>query len=533
MLRQFQVLAVNEVDWAFRLTQPISSRPDYIHTEERVQYQQVVVNVQGVPYDETAYYQELYELSLQQGVTILSEDLDKTIPPERFQALQKMYELVQKQPTLSLNRFVAFLDAEHLLPRYQNEWQRELRLQFITILQQFEQDKGTRYTHPDFRRLLLDLIKWMWNHIDPWLKQFDMVTATPSIVWFGALTTSQHYFLRYCINCGFDVALITPNEAAVIVPAMSVVRYPTMQADTQFPTAPPKQQTTVAYGAQREISTILGGEDGYLAPWSLREHEAHGITLRTTYNEIEILSEQRALVRPGFEVKQHQVTIPVLFTKISGVTLDEASYWAQIHRLVALDHATLIEEFPFQEENRANNQYHYTQALGRDGKLSIDKMLASNWWQHAHLHDGVQRSIAAAMIRLCEAPRLKRLVGETDDALRLYTFSQAMQMPRTVGALLQRYDYTQDVPKIILYNNEINGELSRADAAMLLMLNELGLDIVLFNPAGLNDMERYVDKAQFDHHLLDEMRFNYAYRAPQTKSSLTDVFKGFLGFRRD
>ena len=533
MLRQFHVLAVNEVDWAFRLTQPISSRPDYIHTEEHVQYPQVVVNVQGMPYDETAYYQELYQLSCDNTVTILSETLDKTIPPERFQALQKMYELVQKQPDLSLNRFVAFLDAEQLLPRYQNEWQREVRLQFITILQQFEQDKGARYTHPDFRRLLLDLIKWMWNHIDLWLKQFDMVTAIPSIVWFGDLTTSQRYFLRYCINCGFDVALITPAGADVLVPTMQIVTHPAQQPAAQFPTEPPKQQTTVAYGAQREITTMLSGEDGYLAPWALREHGAHGITLRTTYNEIAMLSEERSIVRPGFEVKQAEVKIPVLFTKISGVTADEESYWAQIHRFVGLPHALLLEQFPFQEENRANNQYHYTQALGKDGKLALDKMLASNWWQHGHLNDGVQRSIAAAIIRLCEAPRLKRQAGESDEALRLYTFSQAMQLPQTVGALLQRYDYTQDVPKIIIYNNELNGELSRADAATLLLINELGLDIIIYNPAGLNDIERYIDKAQFDHHLLDDMRFNYHYRSPQTKSSLTDVFKSFLGRRRD
>lgn len=537
MIRHITSMVVSETNWISEFQQPITQRENYKWTNEVLHYKQVVVKIMGIPYDETNYYRQLYDLSQLSMITILSEVLDKTIPPKRFQALQKMYQLVQAQPQLSLNRFVAFLDAEYLLPRYQNEWQRELRVQFIKILQQFEQEHGERYTHPDFRRVMLDMIKWIWNHLDQWLKENDMIHNIPKIVWFGAMNKSQQYFLQYCVNCGFDIAILQPTGMPLFFDIANTIVYPMQATEASFPKELPSQQMTIAYGAQKEITQLLQGRnDGYFAPWALRELLVQGITLRTTYDEALLLWQDRAMLRPGFEVEKDHVKVPVLFAKISGVLNDELTYWQQVHQIVDHDNVVLIKKFPLQKENIVNNQYHYRQALQRDKTLNVTKMLKSNWWQYAQLHEGMQYAIATAICKVCHKPRLKRQQGETEEDLILYMFSQMMNLPEAIMVELQRYDYAQEIPKVVLYHNDTTTSLTRADVVTLLLLNELGVDIILFNPTGQNDIERYLETTYFDHHLLDDMRFNYEYQSQEEKdrfSNITSAFKNLLNRRRD
>jgi hypothetical protein len=85
-------------------------------------------------------------------------------------------------------------------------------------------------------------------------------------------------------------------------------------------------------------------------------------------------------------------------------------------------------------------------------------------------------------------------------------------MPDVFMRLLQKFDYSQDVPKVILYNNEYNGELTRSDAVLLLLLHELGVDLVLYSPTGNKDLEQYVDDDVFDLHMLDDIVFDLEFK---------------------
>ena len=65
---------------------------------------------------------------------------------------------------------------------------------------------------------------------------------------------------------------------------------------------------------------------------------------------------------------------------------------------------------------------------------------------------------------------------------------------------MQKFDYSQEVPKVILYNNAMNGTFVRSDAALFLLLNQFGIDIVIYNPPGQNDIENFLDERIFDVH---------------------------------
>ncbi|TDW02576.1 YceG family protein [Pseudobacillus badius] len=535
MKRKPIFMQVDYTNWMEELAKPITSRPQYHQEESEVQYSRIAARVLGAGFDETEYLLALYSLSEQPHVCLLSETLDKTMPNDRFQSIQRIHHIIQEEPQLSINRFVAFLEGAELLPKYKEDpdFNRLVRSALIEVFALFQANHGGALGHPEFRRVFLDMIKWIWNHLDPWVKEIPLAQDVPHIVWYGDMSKSQAYFLYYLILLGMDVVILHPegkDDFKEIDPKNEwtvQAAYPSTMKLQPFPTEEPKRQGTVAYRASKEIEHVLNHEgSAFYKPWQFRNHLPVSVILKTTYDEVFLLAKEKAFIRPGFAVEGEEVKVPNLFAKISGVSKNRKDYWEKMHKLTSGPNAVTITSFPYRKESKANNQFHYRHALGKDGQLDPSKMLESNWWQYGQLHDGLQLGIAAAISRMCADPKIKPLSGESEEDVRLYLFTQTITMPEEILNVLQTFDYSQDVPKIILYNNEKNGDLSRADAAFLLLLSEFGLDIILYNPPGHNDLERFIDKQYFDHHLLEDMVFDLPFDSGKKDFSiLSRIFK--------
>ena len=101
---------------------------------------------------------------------------------------------------------------------------------------------------------------------------------------------------------------------------------------------------------------------------------------------------------------------------------------------------------------------------------------------HKRLPEGLQHGIAEAIIHTCESEMCKPIAKETKQDVALYVFAQLSQIPPNILEQLEKFDYSQDVPKIVIFNNEKSGELTRSDAVLLLFLNQIGVDVFHFNP---------------------------------------------------
>ena len=411
-------------NWATELSKPIAARPDYQLGEDRIQYSQIATRIVGSGFDETEYMIELYTASQATGVYVLSETLDKTMPPERFQSIQRIYDLIQEQPNLSINRFVAFLEGAQLLPKYGEDpdFNRLVRSALIEVLELFKKNHAGAFHHPEFRRVFLDIIKWTWNHIDLWVKGTPIDKDIPHIIWYGDMNKSQMYFLFYTILLGMDVVILHPegkDEFKELDPESKwsfLTEYPTTMKIQPFPQEEPKRQGTVAYRASKEIDHVLHHEgSAYYKPWQFRNHLPVAVTLKTTYDEIFLLAKEKAFIRPSFSANGDEVKIPALFAKVSGVSTSRKEYWDKMHRLTSQPNCLVVKKFPFIQETKANNQYHYQHALGKDGRLVPEKMMQGNWWQYGQLHDGAQKGLAAAISRICANSKMKAQPGETPE----------------------------------------------------------------------------------------------------------------------
>ncbi|MCS0672122.1 YceG family protein [Cytobacillus firmus] len=530
------IIKITHENWTSHLTKPNHERDSYREEQQTLHIGQIVARFLGVPLDEDEYYNRLFDLihTENAGLLLLSEEhLDKTINNQQFQAIQKVLNINREQD-LSINRFAAFLDGEQLLLKSSlPSMHRKIREAMISMLKLFSEHEPAGLKNQDIRRVLVDVIKWSTNHLSTELKDIDPEMAMPKILWYGNGKKSHFYFLYYLVQIGCDILYFSPSgedlpaKMGPVGQESFVHHYPEKKKPEPFPQEKRRRSATVAYRASREIETILNHEgSGLYKPWQLRDYTPSSVTLKTTYDELFILIKEKAMIRPNFEVREGRVIIPSVFSKIQGVSRNRKEYWDRIQTISQYDESLLIRRFPFTNSVNNDFRFHYRNALDREGKLDPEKIIAGHYWRYQQLPGGLQNGIAMAIRNMCERPRIKPLSGEAEEELKIYLFSQSLQIPPSILKLMQQFDYSQEVPKIILYNNELNGTMVRSDAALLLLLNQFGLDIVLYNPPGHNDIENFIEEDIYDVHWLEDVVFEQEFKEPSFLKKV--LFQGIL-----
>lgn len=533
------LLPISNENWLPTLKKDIKERPQFTIEQKTVHFGQVVARFLGIPLDDDEYYNNLYDLihTEQAGLILLSEDtLDKTIDNQQFQSIQKVLNINREQ-SLSINRFVAFLDGEQLLLKSSiPSLHRKTREAMMAVLELFSTQEPDGLKSQELRRVLVDIIKWTINHLGADWNRVSPEVSMPKLLWYGNSNKSHHYFLYYLFQIGCDIIVFSPSGEDIIIGGHTelnntfIHNYPEQKQPEPFPIEKSRRSSTVAYRASREIESILNHEgSGFYKPWQLREYTPLSVTLKTTYDELFLLIKEKALVRPNFEVKNGQVKIPAIFAKVQGVSKNRKEYWDRLQMISQMDHSLLIQRFPF--TNNVNNdfRFHYRNALGNDGLLDPEKMIGAHYWKYHHLPTGLQNGIAMAIRNICARPYIKPVYNEDVEELQAFLFTQGMQIPASILQLLQKFDYSQDVPKLILYNNELNGTMTRTDAALLLLLNQFGIDIVLYNPPGHNDLENFIDEGVYDVHWLEDVVFELEFKEPSLFNRVKGIFKNLRG----
>ncbi|WP_282155610.1 YceG family protein [Cytobacillus gottheilii] len=530
------VTTVAAENWLETLKRQTNNRPSYHLNNGLLQIGQVVVRILGVKMDEDEYYNELFSLVNEQNIRfiLLSEEhLDKTIDNNHFQSIQKIININNEQ-NLSVNRFVAFLDGEQLLIKSENgAIHRKIREAMIEVLKQFTANEKDGLKNAELRRVLVDLVKWSFNHLESQLIQVNPEISMPKILWYGETVKSHYYFLYFMLKLGCDMVIYNPAGKDPLAPLASELTaalletYANEKDPASFPTEKRRRSATVAYRASREIESILNHEgSGFYKPWQLREYTPVSVTLKTTYDELYLLMKEKAMIRPNFEVKDGTVSIPSIFAKVQGVSRNRKEYWDRLQQLTSLDHTLLIKRFPFTNSINNDFRYHFRNALDKSGLLDPEKMISAHYWKYGHLPAGLQTGIATAIRNICAVPALKAQPHESEEDIKTYLFAQSMQIPPSMLKLFQKFDYSQDVPKVVLYNNEVNGFLVRTDAALLLLLNQFGIDVVIYNPPGHNDIENFIDESLYDVHWLEDVVFDQEFKEPSIiKSTISKLFK--------
>lgn len=305
-----------------------------------------------------------------------------------------------------------------------------------------------------------------------------------------------------------------------------------MSSDTQ-------RTKTEAFQAKEKFDEMFYDKESFnYRPWQFANYEVYANTLKTTYDEITIWGPQYAIIRPGWKIEGNRVYIPNLFSKVSGVHKDTNSYIDEINLLTDREETLLFKSFPIYRKFPVHNVVKiYSSFLRTNGTIDRDKLLSSTYWKYKELKASTQEVIADRIVEFCKIhdfwkyrnfkikldlsiiDKFSNYVSSSkskealdEKIMRISIFEILTNLDKKFLNLLQSFDYPKEIPKIILYHNRNSGTFTFADAILLMFLNSMGVDIVIYSPGGSSDIENFVKNNYFDVHMLEEINDNLSYK---------------------
>lgn len=300
---------------------------------------------------------------------------------------------------------------------------------------------------------------------------------------------------------------------------------------------------TDAYKTNSEISEKLNSEDSYCyKPWQFADYKINACTLKTTYEEVGIWTLQQAMFRPGFKVEHGEVYIPNIFAKVSGVHDKLRQYRKEMKVLKKQPNTMFFYAFPLYRARISKlTPKSYYSVLDASGHIDKYKLINSGFWRYRNLRSSLQNLIADRIVDFCELYRFKNyeawsnsapknnIMGSIEDLLKTFdirinltpegfeaakikVFTILNEIEEPLTKLLTKFDYPYYIPKVIVYNNGSSySKVTFEDAVKLMFMSSMGIDVIIFNPSGYNDIEDYIREKYYDIHRLEKVAFNLPY----------------------
>ncbi len=333
-------------------------------------------------------------------------------------------------------------------------------------------------------------------------------TEIPVLMYYGNIAAPEIAFLHFMSRLGIDVLYICSNTSGLaelkrnnLEGRMQIFELPCSVPVTPYPDKPVRAKlATVAYNASKELNNILYNNDTIFRDFQFSDMQS--ITLKTTYEEIDVLWHQPAKYRTGFEVNGDKVTVPNIFAKISGVKDGSLNaYWDSVRWKLSPDTRVIIKSPSYKKYAESQlgifNQYY------RGEQILTEQLKASPLNKYGHLSDSLQTLIFSKMQEAVDSGFLKIA---PDELLPLVIYV-GMNLDREILRLLQKFDFTKDIPKLIIID-VIEDTFSKIECIQLVLYSLLGFDILICTPTGYRDIETFVSEAAFETHTMNEFEYN-------------------------
>ena len=276
---------------------------------------------------------------------------------------------------------------------------------------------------------------------------------------------------------------------------------------------------TVAYSAERELDTKLyGGDTGIYRNFQFPNSQS--VTLKTTYEEIDILWKEEARFRQGFSTAGNLVSVPNVFAKISGVedgNLDK--YWEDVRKKLTPE--TILVEKKANQNEQIPDLSAYRQFY-RNGEIDAEKLKNSTMNKYGFLPDRIQDMLLFKLQEACSSGFLK-LQG---DDLMCAVIHYGMSFNKEMLQIIQRFDFTRKIPKLI-YIDAVEDTFTLQECIQIVLCNLIGFDVLIYTPSGYKNLETFVKNDAFEEHIMN--KFLYNVEVPKFKIPSEDKNGGFFG----
>lgn len=364
------------------------------------------------------------------------------------------------------------------------------RQRFIEI---FKEEKFN--TDDNLNRLMnkaVYILCWFNRYKDKLFKNYRKKDISVFIFFGGCKNKNESLFIRFLAGLPVDVLILVPdlNFKCILKDKLLFLKKYTESLNAD---AFPKDETTLkigtaAYHAEQDLNNTLYKNTGLYQ--NKQYKKASALTLKTMYEEIEILWNQDAKYRPNFITTDEKVIIPVILAKASGVkNKNTADYWKDIKKLIT-DNTYLINKTPYIDTNEFNPIIQYAHLFLKNGHLLKDKIKNHNCYKYSHIREEMQDYILEKLEILIDKKIIK---GTFENGMEYKIISVILNLDNEILRLIQKYDFTKAIPKVVFINTT-EKMYSLDDSITTAFLNLIGFDILFFAPNGYRNIEQFFTK---------------------------------------
>ncbi len=446
--------------------------------------------------DKITYMNELYQLQLElknnkRRIVIV----DDAIPAPSNEEIAS----IRRRTYTKLDQMLSDL-VVNIQYSFNIELQRLMIKAFLDVL--LEEAKKPQMNINKMTNKAVYMLCWLKRYQAELFSSWKMPQISCFILMGGCKSETEALFLKMLARLPIDVLILNPNlniKSTIYDKLLYEVNYETSMNVTKFPKENADIKLgTVAYHAERELDTIMYQDSGLYR--NQQYQKANTVNLQTMYEEIKILWNEELKYRPNFLITDDIVNLPVICAKVSGVkNSDITSYWISVKELMTQD-TYVIQNVPFIESTAYNPLKEHTTEFFKNGKLQKNKIKNHADYQYRFLREEMQEHMLDKLQILINQALIK---GTFQNGTEYTVVATALNLPKDILRLIQKFDFTKKNPKII-YINTGEKASSLEDSILIAFLNLIGFDILSFVPTGYQNIENYFNKELMEEHQIGE-----------------------------
>ncbi len=446
--------------------------------------------------DKITYMNELYQLQLElknnkRRIVIV----DDAIPAPSNEEIAS----IRRRTYTKLDQMLSDL-VVNIQYSFNIELQRLMIKAFLDVL--LEEAKKPQMNINKMTNKAVYMLCWLKRYQAELFSSWKMPQISCFILMGGCKSETEALFLKILARLPIDVLILNPNlniKSTIYDKLLYEVNYETSMNVTKFPRENADIKLgTVAYHAERELDTIMYQDSGLYR--NQQYQKANAVNLQTMYEEIKILWNEELKYRPNFLITDDIVNLPVICAKVSGVkNSDITSYWISVKELMTQD-TYVIQNVPFIESTAYNPLKEHTTEFFKNGKLQKNKIKNHADYQYRFLREEMQEHMLDKLQILINQALIK---GTFQNGTEYTIVATALNLPKDILRLIQKFDFTKKNPKII-YINTGEKASSLEDSILIAFLNLIGFDILSFVPTGYQNIENYFNKELMEEHQIGD-----------------------------
>lgn len=352
-------------------------------------------------------------------------------------------------------------------------------------------------------------------------------------IYYGDISENDSYFLILLYRMMFDVIYINPipdtdvfektdrDRLSTRVDSFERVSKKLLLKDLLETGKEIREIVSTATLVEENVQRALYNNGNMFKNWQFADGNTKSIFFNGTISDIYNTYSAEAKIREGFDVNGQVVSIPHFFMEIEGVSEDIDKYKKIFQTVVENENCNLFINSLIQKIIRngreaidggeptikalpAYNNFFSKVALARTqtGVFDVDKLERLDFSPLRNVRDNTLLFMLNKINETLKSDNFRDKLTANDEVD--FVLNILFMNPKIIKQI-ENFDFTRQIPKLALFM-ESGNFMDKMTAEILLFLNEVGFDIVIFAPDTKSGVSSYVKKGSYTNVRLDEFK---------------------------